>query len=928
DIFLQKKLQERQDQLDKLNATKIVLKLFWDENENDSYYLNYLLKFLNLLLKNGNKSVQKNIFDYFQSSSNSEKLFSKINQILYSQSIQKPILNGSHKSQIIQKILRLLQLFCEGHNLFLQNYIRKQTNSKYSYDLVSLTIKLLISYQITPETYTQIEQCFDTLTEFVQGPCKENQNCIAQTKFLEYAVQVLGEDSRLYDENQKIHVGQVARLKYKCLITINSLLEFQDQKSNFIGNIMRNIPLQILTSNLTKIYILWKKYSNNDYNKDLFNNYEDEIDFKDEQNSEKYQFIIENGFFIYILIKLYISNNVFEEIEQQDDDDMNSILNEFKQEEDDGFDAYFQKNNIFGNIGKIGKGLLSVGMNALQEINSNLKQKKQQEEEEIKKEKEKKKELHEALSFFHQKTCQIEIIRDGELQTIFFPKLPLCFTLSDEVKDHFNNKVNRSSSKAKLSYLMDQSDSIILIMTHEENIRRLVNRYYLIGFIVNNHKLLENMNFLFAIVLNLIILTSYSQYFLIIPPNVSKDSPEYSNALNNSRLQDPRFLYIKEYDDVEKFIFMIGIFNLFLVCIVVSFFLLKRAPLIIGNIWCSFFLLKLKKKKTKFIFFIKNFFNFLIKIFYSIYLLLQDFDIIYYFTQLIFALLGLTYHPFLFGGLLFDFLRFDILSNVVKAIYEPKIELGLSFLLFVILEYYFTIVSYIYFYDQYPEGDCESFWKCYFKTFDYTFKETGAVGKFLKEKSSLNLVNDEYIGVNQNYKDKYFARFAFDNMLNIILVLIVINMVGGIIIDKFKELKDKLDEKNYDENKFCFICGLDRQTLDKGGDQGGFFYHIKVEHKMWNYIFYKAYLKFKQVTEYNGDESYIWSKIEKYDISWIPKKRTKKIKDQQDLEEEKINMLVSIKESVIQIKKQYIYIYIYIYIYYLQYIYFFQQYNR
>ena len=48
---------------------------------------------------------------------------------------------------------------------------------------------------------------------------------------------------------------------------------------------------------------------------------------------------------------------------------------------------------------------------------------------------------------------------------------------------------------------------------------------------------------------------------------------------------------------------------------------------------------------------------------------------------------------------------------------------------------------------------------------------------------------------------------------------------------------------------------------------------------MWNYIFYKAYLKFKEVTEYNGDESYVWSKIEKFDISWIPKKRTKKIRD-------------------------------------------------
>ncbi len=30
---------------------------------------------------------------------------------------------------------------------------------------------------------------------------------------------------------------------------------------------------------------------------------------------------------------------------------------------------------------------------------------------------------------------------------------------------------------------------------------------------------------------------------------------------------------------------------------------------------------------------------------------------------------------------------------------------------------------------------------------------------------------------------------------------------------------------------------------------------------MWNYIFYLAYLKNKEETEYTGIESYIWDKI-------------------------------------------------------------------
>ena len=65
---------------------------------------------------------------------------------------------------------------------------------------------------------------------------------------------------------------------------------------------------------------------------------------------------------------------------------------------------------------------------------------------------------------------------------------------------------------------MDQSDMIIKIMTHEERIRRLVNRYKAVRVIVNNHKLLEGLSFGFAIAINFIIVASYSQDFFNSDP--------------------------------------------------------------------------------------------------------------------------------------------------------------------------------------------------------------------------------------------------------------------------------------------------------------------------------------------------------------------------------------------------------------------------
>jgi len=87
--------------------------------------------------------------------------------------------------------MRLLQLFCEGHNLELQKYLKNQMNSKINYDLVTLTVNSLEAFSICNENFESISQCFDTLTEYIQGPCQVNQMAIVNSKFLEYAVAIL-----------------------------------------------------------------------------------------------------------------------------------------------------------------------------------------------------------------------------------------------------------------------------------------------------------------------------------------------------------------------------------------------------------------------------------------------------------------------------------------------------------------------------------------------------------------------------------------------------------------------------------------------------------------------------------------------------------------------------------------------------------------
>jgi len=53
-------------------------------------------------------------------------------------------------------------------------------------------------------------------------------------------------------------------------------------------------------------------------------------------------------------------------------------------------------------------------------------------------------------------------------------------------------------------------------------------------------------------------------------------------------------------------------------------------------------------------------------------------------------------------------------------------------------------------------------------------------------------------------------------------------------------------------------------------DATAFEYHIKNEHYMWSYVYYKAYLSWKDETDYNGNETYIMDLIKNKETKWFP----------------------------------------------------------
>ena len=97
---------------------------------------------------------------------------------------------------------------------------------------------------------------------------------------------------------------------------------------------------------------------------------------------------------------------------------------------------------------------------------------------------------------------------------------------------------------------------------------------------------------------------------------------------------------------------------------------------------------------------------------------LSNFEFLYQTLYLLFAILGIfsSYIFFLFH--LTDFMRIDLLKSIVSAIWIRKIPLLLTFLLFLLFEYYFTLIGYTLFYEQYPNQRCNNLYECFFETFD------------------------------------------------------------------------------------------------------------------------------------------------------------------------------------------------------------------
>uniref|UniRef100_A0A8D3E2G3 Inositol 1,4,5-trisphosphate receptor n=1 Tax=Scophthalmus maximus TaxID=52904 RepID=A0A8D3E2G3_SCOMX len=719
---------------------------------------------------------------------------------------------------IMQPILRFLQLLCENHNRDLQNFLRCQ-NNKNNYNLVCETLQFLdcicgsttgglglLGLYINEKNVALINQSLESLTEYCQGPCHENQNCIAthESNGIDIIIALI-----LNDINPlgKKRMDLVLELKNNASKLLLAIMESRHDSEN-AERILYNMRPKELVEVIKKAYM------------------QGEVEFEDSKEEE------DNG--------------------EEEEHDAASPRNV-------GHNIYILAHQLARHNKELAMMLKPGGASG---------------------------EGDEALEFYAKHTAQIEIVRqDRTMEEIVFPVPNICefLTLESKLRVYYTTERDEQGSKINDFFLSAED------LFNEMNWQKKLRAQQVLYWCSRNISVWSNVSFNLAVLMNLLVCFFYPLEGV-------------HGGMLDSHLS--ALLWMGVLATLVIVIIMpqpLGIRALVIVTILRLIFSVGLEP--------TLFLLGAFNVCNKIIFlisFVGNRGTFTRG--YKVMVL--DFEFLYHLLYLIICSLGVFVHVFFYSLLLFDLVyREETLLNVIKSVTRNGRSIVLTAVLALILVYLFSIVGYIFFKDDFilevdripnttmseqigaslageflsdgmcrggiddncttvtPQEDgeedsdmertCDSLLMCIVTVLSHGLRSGGGVGDVLRKPSK--------------EEPLFAARVIYDLLFFFMVIIIVLNLIFGVIIDTFADLRSEKQKKEEVLKTTCFICGLERDKFDN--KTVTFEGHIKEEHNMWHYLFFIVLVKVKDSTEYTGPESYVAEMIKEHNLDWFPRMR-------------------------------------------------------
>uniref|UniRef100_A0A452VIE6 Inositol 1,4,5-trisphosphate receptor n=1 Tax=Ursus maritimus TaxID=29073 RepID=A0A452VIE6_URSMA len=694
---------------------------------------------------------------------------------------------------IMQPILRFLQLLCENHNRDLQNFLRCQ-NNKTNYNLVCETLQFLdcicgsttgglglLGLYINEKNVALINQTLESLTEYCQGPCHENQ----VPPFL-FGALILNDINPL----GKKRMDLVLELKNNASKLLLAIMESRHDSEN-AERILYNMRPKELVEVIKKAYM------------------QGEVEFEDGENGEDGAASPRNvGHNIYILAHQLARHNK----------ELQTMLKPGGQVDGD-----------------------------------------------------------EALEFYAKHTAQIEIVRlDRTMEQIVFPVPSICEFLTKESKLRIYYTTERDEQGSKINDFFLRSEDLFNEMNWQKKLRAQPVLYWC----ARNMSFWSSISFNLAVLMNLLVAFFYpfkgvrggtlephwsgllwTAMLISLAIVIALPKPHGIRALIASTIL--RLIFSV---GLQPTLFLLGAFN---VCNKIIFLMS-----FVGN--CGTFTRGYRA-------------------------MVLDVEFLYHLLYLLICAMGLFVHEFFYSLLLFDLVyREETLLNVIKSVTRNGRSIILTAVLALILVYLFSIVGYLFFKDDFilevdrllslpgdvncisalnlyagirelgtsnilticcqiqdKEHTCETLLMCIVTVLSHGLRSGGGVGDVLRKPSK--------------EEPLFAARVIYDLLFFFMVIIIVLNLIFGVIIDTFADLRSEKQKKEEILKTTCFICGLERDKFDN--KTVTFEEHIKEEHNMWHYLCFIVLVKVKDSTEYTGPESYVAEMIKERNLDWFPRMR-------------------------------------------------------
>uniref|UniRef100_A0A8C1LTY9 Inositol 1,4,5-trisphosphate receptor n=1 Tax=Cyprinus carpio TaxID=7962 RepID=A0A8C1LTY9_CYPCA len=700
---------------------------------------------------------------------------------------------------IMQPILRLLQLLCENHNRELQNFLRCQ-NNKNNYNVVCETLQFLdcicgsttgglglLGLYINEKNVALINQTVESLTEYCQGPCHENQNCIA--------------------------THECNGIDIIIALILNDI--------NPLGKKRMDLVLE-LKNNASKLLLAIMESRH------------------DSENAERILYNMRPKELVEVIKKAYMQGEI--EVEHNDDDE-HGEEEHAASPRNVGHNIYILAHQLARHNKELQAMLKPGGTYG---------------------------EGDEALEFYAKHTAQIEIIRlDRTMEQIVFPVPNICEFLTQESKLRVYYTTERDEQGSKINDFFLRSEDLFNEMNWQKKLRAQPILYWC----SRNMSFWSSISFNLAVLMNLLVAFFYPLEGVrggTLEPHLSAllwaamlvslaivivlPQPHGIRALIASTIL--RLIFSV---GLEPTLFLLGAFNVCNKVIFLMSFVGNRGTFTRG---------------------------------YKAMIL--DVEFLYHLLYLIICSLGVFVHVFFYSLLLFDLIyREETLLNVIKSVTRNGRSIVLTAVLALILVYLFSIVGYIIFKDDFiltvdrisnktlgeknrwmllknltrvqstavviedKERTCDSLLMCIVTVLSHGLRSGGGVGDVLRKPSK--------------EEPLFAARVIYDLLFFFMVIIIVLNLIFGVIIDTFADLRSEKQKKEEVLKTTCFICGLERDKFDN--KTVTFEEHIKVEHNMWHYLFFIVLVKVKDSTEFTGPESYVAEMIREHNLDWFPRMR-------------------------------------------------------